>query len=182
MIEVTRMQRLADRIDALEHKRTDAMIGVNGLVSDVIERLETDGETPVGFNMGFVCAVSITAGCGSAACLAGHAAIQAAAEGAGLADGTIMDTARDYLGLDEYQLLALFYPSSILDPRRKYSEWEQYIPLEDFTPAMGARVLREAAAVASQGSDVSATGIRLAWAEAVDILGLPDLIDHGEAS
>ena len=122
--------------------------------------------------MGFIVGINLDV-CGSAACLAGRAAIQAGEDGIDCEDSEIMNVAGSYLGLDEYQALALFHSTAVGDPRMHGGIYAT-IPFEDLTPAVGARVLREVVAVTEQGSEVSERGIVLAWAESTSLLPLPD--------
>lgn len=107
--------------------------------------------------------------CGSAACLAGHAGIQAREDGETLVGPGPLESVAQYHGLSPSQADALVAPVDELDYRRRSDPGA----MDAFTPAMGARVLLDVAAVASMGSAVSAQGILMAWSEALDILGAP---------
>ena len=172
MLDITRIKNLAARIEGLPHLPEDEIgdaYDQEGLIGT--DPVEETGPV-VSFNM--ACVLSHEKqGCGTVACLAGHAFLQALAEGAEIGEGTIIDEATDYLGLTCEQADALFFPNCICDTRLPVGDFGT-IPLTDWTPAHSVRVLREIAAVASMGSEVSPRGIVLAWSEAADIEGLPE--------
>ena len=160
MIEVERIRELADRIEGMRHLPYD-MIG-NGIDAED----QVDDPENLSFNMACVAAHE-KQGCGTVACVAGHAYLMAREVLAPRVDSRIVDEAADFLGLDNDQADGLFFPTGILDRRAPEGQFT-HIPLEDFEPRHAVQTLRAIAKHAESGEELDGPGIVEKWTAALD--------------